>query len=291
LAKTRIVLARRRFGQHFLEPAWAEKLIEAIAPTREQVFLEVGPGRGALTVPLSARARHVFAFEIDRDLAAYLRRAELPHVTVVEGDFLHVSADQIRRRLLNLDPFETLRAAGNLPYNAAAPILAHLLDLRGAGISLADATVLVQREVADRLTATPGTRDYGPLTVLVGYVAESRRLLTLPPGAFRPMPKVHSALVRLRFLTPHPKASRAGALNALVRSLFSRRRKTLANAFKSVPLPSGTSPRSILERAALDGRRRPETLSIPELVRLADVVSVAAEAGSEKGLENGKAVL
>src|SRR5215210_994835 len=120
--------ARKRFGQHFLERAWVDKLIQAIAPSADQTFLEIGPGRGALTIPLAACARRVLAFEIDRDLAAGLRAAAPVNLTVCDGDFLDVTADQLRDALQHGtgSPPASVRAAGNLPYNVASPILFQL---------------------------------------------------------------------------------------------------------------------------------------------------------------------
>ena len=129
---------------------------------------------------------------------------------------------------------------------------------------------MLQREVAQRLTAGPGTRDYGVLTVLIGYRATVEPLLALPPGAFRPAPKVHSALVRLRFHAPVTPAADETVFADMVQAVFTRRRKTVANALLAFPGALRRSPGDALARAAIAGRRRPETLSIEELVRLAD---------------------
>jgi len=253
----------KRFGQHFLEPAWVAKVIRAIDPQPTETFIEIGPGRGALTLPLLQRARAVLAFEIDRDLAAGLRETS-PKLTVVEGDFLESAKTLTGWRST------PLRVAGNLPYNVASPILFTLIDLYSSGVPIVDATLMLQREVADRLIAAPGGREYGVLSVLVQHTAEVERLLALPPGAFRPAPKVRSALVRVRFRPPEPPARDPVTLAALVRAVFTRRRKTLANALLAFPLSSRLAPVSALERAGIDGRRRPETLAVAELVRLSD---------------------
>ena len=137
---------------------------------------------------------------------------------------------------------------------------------------------MLQREVADRLTATPGTKEYGVLTVLIGQSATVRRLMALPPGAFRPAPKVHSAVVRLEFHAPEPAARDAELFAGLVQAIFTRRRKTLANALKAFPPSATLPPADALKTADLDGRRRPETLSIPELVRLADTFAAIGSA-------------
>jgi 16S rRNA (adenine1518-N6/adenine1519-N6)-dimethyltransferase len=269
------VRARKRFGQHFLEPAWVAKVVRAIDPTADDTFIEIGPGRGALTRPLAARAKHVLAYEIDRDLAADLRAEAIPNVTVVEGDVLETLTLQSpspqspspRQRAPSPKP---LRVAGNLPYNAASPIMFKLADLFAAGAPIQDATLMLQREVAARLVATPGTREYGVLSVLLQHVATIDMLLKLPAGAFRPAPKVLSALVRLRFHPPDPMVASPKAFRELVRAVFTRRRKTLSNALLAVDTAERRSFASILEQAGLDGRRRPETLTLAEFARLAD---------------------
>jgi 16S rRNA (adenine1518-N6/adenine1519-N6)-dimethyltransferase len=262
-----VIRARKEFGQHFLEPAWVDKVVRAIDPKPDEVFIEIGPGRGALTRPLAARAKAVVAHEIDRDLAAELRTEGLPNVTVVEGDFLDRVMSDFRLQTSNL------RVAGNLPYNVASPIMFKLAELFAAGLPFADATLMLQREVADRLVAKPGTREYGALSVLLQHVADVQLILKLPAGAFRPPPKVLSALVRLRFHAPDPAVVSAEIFVDLVRSVFTRRRKTLSNALLAVEKRGRESLServSSLEQAGLDGRRRPETLTVAEFARLAD---------------------
>jgi 16S rRNA (adenine1518-N6/adenine1519-N6)-dimethyltransferase len=273
------VKAKKRFGQHFLEPAWVEKLLKAIDPQRGDVFLEIGPGRGALTRPLAERVRRVIAFEIDRDLAADLREESSPHVTIREGDFLDVSAATIAAALNSepgsRSPEPRLRAAGNLPYNVASPIMFKLLELHASGLPLADATLMLQREVADRLVSKPGTKEYGVLSVLIQHHASVEKVLSLPPGAFRPAPKVHSAVVRLRFHAPKPEPISQGLFVALTQAIFTRRRKTVANALLAFE-PSGRfAPQDALRVARIDGVRRPETLSVTELVHLSDAYARA----------------
>jgi 16S rRNA (adenine1518-N6/adenine1519-N6)-dimethyltransferase len=257
--------ARKRFGQHFLEPVWVEKVVRAIAAQPDETFLEIGPGRGALTRPLAARAKQVFAFEIDRDLAAELRGTSPPNVTIIEGDVL----DTLTASRLAPSP-GPLRVAGNLPYNIAAPIMFTLADLFSSGVQIADATLMLQREVADRLVAKPGTREYGVLSVLLQHVASVEIVLKLPAGAFRPAPKVLSTLVRLRFHPPHPPVADGAVFTALVQAVFSRRRKTLSNAVRAFE-KRGRTPFP----GWLDGNRRPETLSVAEFARLADAYTAA----------------
>ncbi len=208
---------RKRFGQHFLERAWVDKVIRAIDPKADELFIEIGPCRGALTRPLVERAKAVMAFEIDRDLAAELSATAPPNLTVTQGDFLE-QAD------FRLPTSDSVRVAGNLPYNVASPILFKLVELYALGVPLVDATVMLQREVADRLIAPPGQD--------------------------------------------------SAAFAGLVQAVFTRRRKTLANALLAYEgTAAASSPAEMLAAADLDRSRRPETLSIAEFARLADAYS------------------
>jgi 16S rRNA (adenine1518-N6/adenine1519-N6)-dimethyltransferase len=272
-----VPFARKRFGQNFLESPWVDKIVAAIAPAPTDTFIEIGPGRGALTRPLAARAARVFAFEIDRDLAIELRASMPPNVQIEEGDFLDVSAERLENvtgdwRLATGDS-RCLRVAGNLPYNVASPIMFKLVELCAAGLPVTDATLMLQREVADRLVAAPGTKEYGVLSILIGHAASVDRILALPPGAFRPVPKVRSALVRLRFHAPDPPVADAALFAGMVQAIFTRRRKTLANALLAFPPAAAKTPARILAAAGIDGARRPETLAISELARLADALA------------------
>jgi 16S rRNA (adenine1518-N6/adenine1519-N6)-dimethyltransferase len=254
--------ARKRYGQHYLEPAWADKLVTAIAPHAGDRFLEIGPGPGALTVRLAPAVAQLVAVEIDADLVAQLQVAVPGNVTVVHGDFLDFDLGPLTKA-------GPLRVAGNLPYNISSPILFKLVgDHRRTG-GLRDATLMLQREVAERLEAGPGTKDYGVLSILIGLHADVRRVLTLPPGAFRPAPRVHSAVVRLDFRPPTVALRDAVLFEQMVRSIFTQRRKTLLNALRPFARSRGLDSRSILELAGIDGTRRPEMLDLVELARLA----------------------
>jgi 16S rRNA (adenine1518-N6/adenine1519-N6)-dimethyltransferase len=258
--------ARKRFGQHFLEKPWVDKLIASLDPAPDDIFLEIGPGRGALTKPLAPRVRQVVAVEIDRDLAAALPAAVPANVRVVQGDFLDVNLDE----LLEHVPLP-VRVVGNLPYNMSSPILFRLLDVSGEGQRFRDATLMLQKEVADRLVATPGTAEYGTLAIQVALLADVERVLSLPPGAFRPPPKVTSAVVRLRFRAPAADVGDLHTFEKIVRGVFLQRRKTLANALKPVAAGLGRSAPELLERAGLDGSRRPQELTVVEMARLSRV--------------------
>jgi 16S rRNA (adenine1518-N6/adenine1519-N6)-dimethyltransferase len=242
-------------------------LITAIAPSREETFLEIGPGRGALTKPLSERVGRLIAVELDRDLAAALPGLLPAHVRVVQGDFLELDLPSLLR-----EERKPVRVVGNLPYNVASPILFHLLHHARGGELLADATLMLQREVADRLLADPGTADYGAMAVQVRLLAEATRMLSLPPGAFRPPPKVHSTVVGLRFHPPSVDVGNLATFERLVRGVFLQRRKMLLNALGPVAEALGRSAEEILATAGVDGRRRPQTLSIEEMARLSRAV-------------------
>jgi len=259
----------KRFGQHFLAAAWADKVVRAIKPSRDERFLEIGPGPGALTLRLAPRVDHLTAVEIDRDLAADLRSRLPPNVDLVIGDILDV----------DLSPYLAagpLRVAGNLPYNLSSPILFKLLAAARASSQLQDATVMLQLEVAERIVAKAGTRDYGVLTIFTALQADVERVLTLPPGAFRPAPKVHSAVVRLTFKpSPLPVGSEA-VFEKMVRTMFMQRRKTLQNALRPFAESTGHDTGLALTSAGIDPVRRPETLSQHDLLRLVSVFSPRA---------------
>ena len=257
--------ARKRLGQHFLEPAWVARLVEEIGPGLDETFLEIGPGRGALTLALAPRVARLVAVEVDRDLARALRRRVPGHVTIVEGDFLETDLGAL------LEGDVPARVAGNLPYNLSTPILFRLLALADQGRRLRDATLMLQREVADRLGATPGGKIWGVLSACQQLRADVEKRFVLPPGAFRPAPKVHSAVVTLRYRPPAPPVTDAALFDALVRAIFTQRRKVLDNALEPFAAARGTTSRAALAEAGLDGRRRPETLSLAELAALAEV--------------------
>jgi len=212
--------------------------------------------------------------EIDRTLAADLGRDMAPGVTVIEADFLELATDRLKDAMDGAyggseAGSRRLRVAANLPYNVGSPILVTLVDLFRTGLAFADATVMLQREVADRLLAEAGTKDYGVLTVMIRRWSRVERVFNLPPGAFRPAPKVHSSVLRLVF---HPAVDTVldeARFRQFVQAIFSRRRKTVRNALQAWPPAASANIGDMLVRAGVDGQRRPETLSLEELVRLA----------------------
>lgn len=247
--------ARKRFGQHFLvDRRCIDRILETIDPRPGDHVVEVGPGMGALTQGLLARAGRLDAIEIDRDLAR--RLASLyPALNLRVQDALKVDYGSLGARL---------RIVGNLPYNISSPLLFRLMDFSAA---IVDINVMLQKEVVDRMTAAPATADYGRLTVMLGYRFEVERLFRVGAGAFRPQPKVESAFVRLRPRRPLRWAARDERLFArIVQSAFGQRRKTLRNAL------SGLATEEQLRAAGFDPRARGETLSIEAFVALANAL-------------------
>jgi len=268
---------RKRLGQHYLASSWAARIVQAIDPKPGDVFLEIGPGTGALTLPLAAAGAPILAIEVDRRLFADLLTRVPPNVTMLAADIL--SADVIPY-LSGLEPQRPqgsgdgprpprFRVVGNLPYYIASPILFRLLDLHRQDGIFADATLMVQREVADRLVARPGKKAYGVLTILLSVHATITRLFDVPPSAFHPRPQVHSSVVQLQFGAPSVFIADLPLFERLVKALFSQRRKTLLNALKRFD-PTGPA---VLALSGIDGRRRPETLGLDELARLTDLVA------------------
>lgn len=260
---------RKRFGQHFLEPVWADKVIAAIDPTAADVFFEIGPGPGILTLRLAPRVARLVAIEIDRDLIEELTPKLPPNASIIDGDVLEIDLDTA------MPPTDTpVRIAGNLPYNISSPILFRVLELEFRR-PLQDATLMLQREVADRIVARPGTAEFGVLSVLVQWRADVARVLAIPPGAFRPPPDVRSALVQLRFRPPPFELLDPALFQRMVRSMFTQRRKTLTNALGQFAEELGALPTPALAAAGIDPRRRPETLEVIEIARLADIFAAA----------------
>jgi len=264
--------ARKRFGQHFLEPAWVQKLVTLIEPAETDTIIEIGAGRGGLTRALAPRVQRVRAIEIDRDLAWGLAASAPDNVEIVVGDILALNLETLCAS--REGGAGRLRVAGNLPYYISAPILWRLTDLARLEPALVDATLMLQREVVDRLIASPGTKPYGALTLLVRLRAEATRLATLPRGAFRPPPKVESAVVRLRFHPPAVQLTSPRVFESVVKLLFSQRRKTLLNALRPLAAARGLDAGTLLAAIGIDARRRPETLDLEEFAAIAELLAV-----------------
>jgi 16S rRNA (adenine1518-N6/adenine1519-N6)-dimethyltransferase len=247
---------RKRFGQHFLHDRGVlARIVDAIAPAREDVLVEIGPGEGVLTHALLERAPHLIAIEIDRDLAARLAEEFPPERLTVH------CADALDFDFSTLPP--RARIVGNLPYNISTPLLFRLAE---QATRLRDLHFMLQREVVERMVARHSTPDYGRLSVMLQVRFRMKKLFTVAPGAFRPPPKVESAVVRME---PIPVAERSDvdlrAFADLVRRAFSARRKTLRNAL-------GLQAEDF-EVLGLDPKLRPENLSPSDYARIARAVA------------------
>jgi 16S rRNA (adenine1518-N6/adenine1519-N6)-dimethyltransferase len=244
---------RKRFGQHFLADGGVlDAIVAAIDPRPGQALVEIGPGLGALTNPLVARCAQLTVVELDRDLAARLRKR--PELTVVEADVLRVDF----RALADQLGAAKLRVVGNLPYNISSPILFHLLD---AVDRVADQHFMLQKEVVDRMAAGPGGRDYGRLSVMLQWRYTIEALLDVPPEAFEPPPKVQSAVVRMVPRPADPGVDRL-RLGELVTVAFSQRRKILRHTL-------GRWIEANAPGTAFDLQRRAEEVPVAEYLALA----------------------
>jgi 16S rRNA (adenine1518-N6/adenine1519-N6)-dimethyltransferase len=257
--------ARKRFGQNFLHDAGViDRIMRAIHAQPGERLLEIGPGQGALTGDLLSSGAQLDVIEIDRDLVAMLNHqfASNPAFHMNQGDALKFDFNS-----LNPAP-RSLRVVGNLPYNISTPLIFHLLA--NAGL-IRDMHFMLQKEVVERMAATPGGGDWGRLSIMVQYHCRVEHLFNVGPGSFNPPPKVDSAIVRL---TPYDvlpcPAKDHRLLERVVREAFNQRRKTLRNTLKAL-LPSDE-----IEAAGVDGSLRPEQLDLAAFVRLADQLSLQA---------------
>ena len=259
--------AKKHLGQHFLhERGIVEKIVLAVDPQPGDRLVEIGPGQGAITFPLLKKHGSLTAIEFDRDLIAPLSAAarEFGVLTIVSGDVLDVDFTALAGGPPELP--EKIRLVGNLPYNLSSPILFHALDHAAA---IRDMHFMLQKEVVDRMAAGPGSKVYGRLSVMLQAYCTVTPLFKVPPGAFRPPPKVKSAVVRLRFHEPAIDVGDRTTFEKLVRGLFLQRRKILANALKPVADSVGRSTAELIERARVDASRRPEALTLDDFACLA----------------------
>jgi 16S rRNA (adenine1518-N6/adenine1519-N6)-dimethyltransferase len=251
---TRRHVPRKRFGQHFLvDASVVERIIDAIDPQRGDHVVEIGPGLGALTTPLLARLDHLHVVEIDRDLAARLRERHAERLTVHEADALEFDFAALPA---------PLRLAGNLPYNISTPLL-----FRAAAVAsrCKDLHFMLQREVVDRMVAEPSDSEYGRLSVMLQYRFRMERLFEVPERAFRPAPKVRSAVVRVMPRAAAELDARSeDGLSRLVARAFSMRRKTLRNTLAGLISPGE------LEKLGIDPGRRAQELPVAAFVTISN---------------------
>lgn len=215
----------------------------------------------------------MLAVEVDRQLAARLEQQAEPRVRIVVGDVLALDlAHLVHELAATHTQSATVRLVGNLPYNISAPILLRVLRAHDLGAPIGDAVLMFQREVADRVIAQPGSRSYGPLAIFTALRAAANLRMTLPPGAFRPIPAVHSAVVELRFRPPDRMPSNLAVFESMVRTLFTQRRKQSVNALAPIARRHGAQSAGLFRAAGIDGRRRPSELELSELIELAEVL-------------------
>lgn len=249
--------AKKSLGQNFLvDRDYIGKIIDAVDPRESDTIIEIGPGRGAITERLVESGGNIIAIELDRNLVPELqnRFAKTPNFLVVEAD-----ATQVDFAKLSTENPQSAKLVANLPYYISTAILQHLTTQRHVFSSL---VLMFQREVVDRITAPPGSSDRGFLTVLTEASFEVKKLFDVPPNAFRPIPKVVSSVAQLT-----PKAHSVTdnpAFRSLVSTAFAQKRKTIANNLKA----AYPDAQSVLERSAIDPKRRAESLSLDEWLRL-----------------------
>jgi 16S rRNA (adenine1518-N6/adenine1519-N6)-dimethyltransferase len=253
--------ARKRFGQNFLhDPFVIDRIVQSINPKPGQRMVEIGPGRGAITIPLLQACGHLEVIELDRDLLQ-----PLADQAATVGELIIHPQDALRFDFSSVAGQDKLRVVGNLPYNISTPLLFHLIDQLGY---IEDMHFMLQKEVVDRMSAAPGCSDYGRLSVMIQYHCCVEPLFQVGPGAFSPAPKVDSAFVRLTpYEQPPFPAARIECLATIVREAFSKRRKTLRNALKGL-----LSEQEIRERGA-DPQARPETVELEQYVSLANALA------------------
>ncbi|MES2356672.1 MAG: 16S rRNA (adenine(1518)-N(6)/adenine(1519)-N(6))-dimethyltransferase RsmA [Pseudomonadota bacterium] len=255
-------IPRKRFGQHFLvDQHYIRRIVESIGAQRSELMVEIGPGLAALTNPLLERLAHLHVVEIDRDIVAHLE------ATYTKDRLTIYSADALKFDFGSIG--EKLRVVGNLPYNISSPLLFHLAQYAER---IVDMTFMLQKEVVDRMVAAPSTSDYGRLSVMLQSQFAMERLFIVPPGAFRPPPKVDSAIVRMIPLTKDAlRPNDEKEFGRIVNAGFSQRRKTLRNTLKPW---LGEADFNAL---ALDPQLRAENLSVADFIRVADYVCGRAD--------------
>ena len=238
---------RKRFGQNFLvDDQIINRIISTINPKNNEIIVEIGPGKGALTLPILEHLDHLNVIEIDRDLVSLLNSVQQDKLTIFEADALQFDFNQFPQKI---------RVIGNLPYNISSPLLFHLLDFRE---QIIDMTFMLQKEVVDRIVATHGNKTYGRLSVMMQAFFEVESMFVVPKESFEPQPKIESAILYLKTRT-EPLVKNPKLLEEIVKIAFSQRRKTLKNCLKSIINQSQTE---------IDLSQRAEMLSIENFITL-----------------------
>ena len=264
--------AKRSLGQNFLVGShYPRRIVDSVAPRTGETIVEIGPGHGALTGLLLESGARVIAVELDPELISPLSRmfSGRDNFRLIEADALKVDYCEL------IAPDATARVVANLPYYISTPILRHLIEYRRC---LGEMTLMLQREVVERITANPGGKEYGFLSVLAQFYCQVEKLFDVPPGAFRPAPKVYSSALRLR-PRPRPAApvNDEALMIELTKALFAQRRKTILNNLRAgwnkLGLPGQSAIADLLSSCNLDPKRRAEDLSIEEIARGAVIAS------------------
>jgi 16S rRNA (adenine1518-N6/adenine1519-N6)-dimethyltransferase len=264
--------AKRSLGQNFLVGShYPRRIVDSVAPRSGETIVEIGPGHGALTGLLIESGARVIAIELDPELIPRLSK-----MFSGRDNFRLIEADALKADYCELiAPDATARVVANLPYYISTPILRRLIEYRRC---LSELTLMLQREVVDRITADPGGKEYGFISVLAQFYCQVEKLFDVPPGAFRPSPKVHSSALRLRRrASPAAPVKDEALMIELTKALFAQRRKTIFNnlraGWKRLGLPDQIVIAGLLASCGLDPTRRAEDLSIEEIARLADAVA------------------
>jgi 16S rRNA (adenine1518-N6/adenine1519-N6)-dimethyltransferase len=266
--------AKRSLGQNFLIGThYPRRIVSSVSPQPGETIIEIGPGKGALTGLLLESGAILIAIELDRELIQVLQQRydSYPNFRLIEADALEIDLGKL------LEPATRARLVGNLPYNIATPILQRLIDQRQ---HISEMTLMLQREVVRRIVAVPGGKEYGYLSVLSQFYCEAEKLFDVPPGAFQPVPKVWSSVLRLRVRERAAAPVKDEILFLeLIKVLFSQRRKTILNNLRAgkarIGLTASVKIADIVERSAIDPQRRAETLALDEIARLADALALS----------------
>jgi 16S rRNA (adenine1518-N6/adenine1519-N6)-dimethyltransferase len=277
-ARTKEVLAKygmsakKKFGQNFLiDSNVLDGIVSAAKVTEDDCVLEIGPGIGSLTQYLAEAAGKVVAVEIDKTLIPVLADtlSEYNNVTVINEDVLKVDIDEIVRKYNDNRP---IKVVANLPYYITTPIIMKLFE---SGAPIESITVMVQKEVADRMVMGPGNKDYGSLSLAVGYYAKADAVMDVPPSSFIPQPGVGSAVVRLtRYSEPAVKVRDEKYMFEIIRTSFNQRRKTLSNSLSNNPAlkVSRQEVQDALVKMGIDEKARGEILSLEQFAQLSDIL-------------------
>ncbi|MFZ5944509.1 MAG: 16S rRNA (adenine(1518)-N(6)/adenine(1519)-N(6))-dimethyltransferase RsmA [Bacillota bacterium] len=259
---------KKKFGQNFItDPGILNKIVETGEIQQDDVIVEIGPGAGTLTKALARQAGKVLAIEIDKDLIPILNEnlSEYNNIKIIEGDALKIDLDELVRE--EMGELRSYKIVANLPYYITTPLVMHFLE---SGFKIEKIVIMVQKEVAERFTAQPSTKDYGALTVSLNFYTKPKIAFYVSKNVFTPRPDVDSAVVVLdvRKEAPYPVTD-VSILKKLIKAAFNQRRKTLANGLKLLGIGKEEIGR-LLEEAGIDPQRRGETLSLEEYVRLAN---------------------